>query len=274
MREKIEKKIGFLGAGNMAEALLSGIADKSVPHNRIFAYDPDRRRLDYISRKYRINAVHSNGDAVKKTDVIFIAVKPNKTAEVLAETADLYSKNQLVISIAAGVKTKKIEQYLCKISVVRSMPNTPALIGKGVFAICPGKYAVEQDVKIAERLLSSCGAVFRVKEKDMDAVTAVSGSGPAYFFLLMEAMTAAGVKLGLPANTAAQLSVQTALGAARMATSGEVDAGELRRRVTSPKGTTEAAIQAFQAGGFEALVENALNAAARRSVELAQELGN
>ncbi|OQA92532.1 MAG: Pyrroline-5-carboxylate reductase [Elusimicrobia bacterium ADurb.Bin231] len=270
MREKIEKKIGFLGAGNMAEALLSGIADKSVPHNRIFAYDPDRRRLDYISRKYRINAVHSNGDAVKKTDVIFIAVKPNKTAEVLAETADLYSKNQLVISIAAGVKTKKIEQYLCKISVVRSMPNTPALIGKGVFAICPGKYAVEQDVKIAERLLSSCGAVFRVKEKDMDAVTAVSGSGPAYLFYLAEMMIESACELGLNRNLSQKLVIHTLIGSSGMLYETGLLPDELRNRVTSKGGTTEAAFKVIQKKNYGSALKRAIMAAAKKSKQMSE----
>ena len=155
------------------------------------------------------------------------------------------------------------------------MPNPPALVRQGVSGLFANSLVSAAQRQQAEQVLAAVGMTLWLDdEAQIDAVTAVSGSGPAYFFLLIEAMSAAGVKLGLPASTAAQLSIQTALGAARMAAGGDVDAGELRRRVTSPNGTTEAAIKTFQAGGFEKLVEQALQAAAARSVELAHELGN
>jgi pyrroline-5-carboxylate reductase len=158
--------------------------------------------------------------------------------------------------------------------IVRCMPNTPALLRQGVSGLFATAQVNAQQRQQAQELLSAVGvALWLDEEQQLDAVTAVSGSGPAYFFLLIEAMTAAGVKLGLPADIAAQLTLQTALGAAHMAVASDVDAAELRRRVTSPAGTTEAAIKSFQAGGFEALVEKALGAAAHRSAEMAEQLG-
>lgn len=158
--------------------------------------------------------------------------------------------------------------------IVRCMPNTPALLRQGVSGLFATAQVSTEQRQQAETLLSAVGLVLWLEtEQQLDAVTAVSGSGPAYFFLLIEAMTAAGEKLGLPRETAARLTLQTALGAAHMAVSSDVDAAELRRRVTSPAGTTEAAIKSFQAGGFEALVEKALGAAAHRSAEMAEQLG-
>jgi pyrroline-5-carboxylate reductase len=182
--------------------------------------------------------------------------------------------NQLVVSIAAGITCASMNKWLGEHPIVRCMPNTPALLRQGVSGLYATARVSSEQREQAGQLLSAVGIVLWLDdEKQLDAVTAVSGSGPAYFFLLIEAMTAAGEKLGLPRETAAQLTLQTALGAALMATGSDVDAAELRRRVTSPAGTTEAAIKSFQAGGFEALVETALTAAAHRSAEMAEQLG-
>jgi pyrroline-5-carboxylate reductase len=182
--------------------------------------------------------------------------------------------NQLVVSIAAGITCASMNNWLGAQPIVRCMPNTPALLRQGVSGLFATAEVNAEQRQQAEELLSAVGiALWLNEEQQLDAVTAVSGSGPAYFFLLIEAMTAAGVKLGLPADIAAQLTLQTALGAAHMAVASDVDAAELRRRVTSPAGTTEAAIKSFQAGGFEALVEKALGAAAHRSAEMAEQLG-
>jgi pyrroline-5-carboxylate reductase len=181
---------------------------------------------------------------------------------------------QLVVSIAAGITCASMNKWLGEHPIVRCMPNTPALLRQGVSGLYATARVSSEQREQAGQLLSAVGIVLWLDdEKQLDAVTAVSGSGPAYFFLLIEAMTAAGEKLGLPRETAAQLTLQTALGAALMATGSDVDAAELRRRVTSPAGTTEAAIKSFQAGGFEALVETALTAAAHRSAEMAEQLG-
>ncbi|MNT13820.1 Pyrroline-5-carboxylate reductase [compost metagenome] len=184
-------------------------------------------------------------------------------------------EGQLVVSIAAGITCASLAAWLGPRPIVRCMPNTPALVGQGASGLYANAEVSAAQREQAEELLSAVGiALWLDEEKLVDAVTAVSGSGPAYFFLLIEAMTAAGVKLGLPRETAAKLTLQTALGAAHMAVNSDVDAAELRRRVTSPAGTTEAAIKSFQANGFEALVEQALGAAAHRSAEMAEQLGN
>ena len=191
-----------------------------------------------------------------------------------AALAPSLTGNPLIVSIAAGIPCASLEHWLGPKAIVRCMPNTPALLRQGVSGLFANAQVSPAQRAQAEQLLSAVGVpLWLDEEKLIDAVTAVFGSGPAYFFLLIEAMTAAGEQLGLPRETAAQLALQTALGAARMATESDVDAAELRRRVTSPNGTTEAAIKAFQAGGFESLVQQALNAAAARSAELAEQLG-
>ena len=182
----------------------------------------------------------------------------------------------MLVSIAAGISCDSLQRWLGPRpqAIVRCMPNTPALLRQGVSGLFANAQVSAEQKAQAEQLLSAVGMALWLDEEHLiDAVTAVSGSGPAYFFLLIEAMTAAGQQLGLPRETAAQLTLQTALGAARMACESDVEAAELRRRVTSPNGTTEAAIKAFQAGGFEQLVQQALNAAAQRSAELAEQLG-
>jgi len=182
----------------------------------------------------------------------------------------------LIVSIAAGISCDSLQRWLGPRpqAIVRCMPNTPALLRQGVSGLFANAQVSAEQKAQAEQLLSAVGMALWLDEEHLiDAVTAVSGSGPAYFFLLIEAMTAAGQQLGLPRETAAQLTLQTALGAARMVCESDVEAAELRRRVTSPNGTTEAAIKAFQAGGFEQLVQQALNAAAQRSAELAEQLG-
>jgi pyrroline-5-carboxylate reductase len=193
---------------------------------------------------------------------------------VCQELASQLGAGQLIVSIAAGISCASLENWLGARAVVRCMPNTPALLRQGVSGLYANSLVSAAQRQQAEQLLGAVGlALWLDQEQLIDAVTAVSGSGPAYFFLMMEAMTAAGEKLGLARATAAQLALHTALGAARMAVASDVDAGELRRRVTSPAGTTEAAVKTFQAGGFEALVEQAMNAAAQRSAELAEQLG-
>jgi pyrroline-5-carboxylate reductase len=268
-------RIAFIGAGNMAASLIGGLRAQGMPATQICASDPGAEQRARIASELGIELHADNAQAAKGADLIVLAVKPQVMKAVCLDLAPHLQANQLIVSIAAGISCASLNAWLGSVALVRCMPNTPALVRQGVSGLFANPQVTASQREQAETLLNAVGMTLWLDdEAQIDAVTAVSGSGPAYFFLLMEAMTAAGVKLGLPANVAAQLSVQTALGAARMAASGEVDAGELRRRVTSPKGTTEAAINTFQAGGFEALVENALNAAAKRSVELAHELGN
>lgn len=274
-----QPRIAFIGAGNMAASLIGGLRAQGVPAERIRASDPGAEQRAKISAEHGIFICADNAEAVAGADVIVLAVKPQVMKSVCQALAPHLTEGQLIVSIAAGIPCDSLERWLGEQAaavpaIVRCMPNTPALLGQGVSGLYATARVSAEQRQQAEQLLSAVGvALWLDDEQQIDAVTAVSGSGPAYFFLLIEAMTAAGEQLGLPRETAAQLTLQTALGAARMALESEVDAAELRRRVTSPNGTTEAAIKSFQAGGFEALVHQALNAAATRSAELAEQLG-
>jgi len=267
-------RIAFIGAGNMAASLIGGLRAKGLDATQIRASDPGDETRARVNAEHGIEVFADNAEAIQGADVIVMAVKPQAMKAVCEAIRPSLKPNQLVVSIAAGITCASMNNWLGDQPVVRCMPNTPALLRQGVSGLfATGQVTAEQREQ-AQELLSAVGiALWLNEEQQLDAVTAVSGSGPAYFFLLIEAMTAAGVKLGLPAEIAAQLTVQTALGAAHMAVASDVDAAELRRRVTSPAGTTEAAIKSFQAGGFEALVEKALGAAAHRSAEMAEQLG-
>lgn len=268
-------RIAFIGAGNMAASLIGGLRAQGMSAAQICASEPGAEQRARIAAEHGISVYESNEQAIKGADLIVLAVKPQVMKTVCQALAAHLQANQLIVSIAAGISCASLSNWLGPQPLVRCMPNTPALVRQGVSGLFANQQVSSIQREQAEQVLSAVGMVLWLdNEAQIDAVTAVSGSGPAYFFLLIEAMSAAGVQLGLTPETATQLSIQTALGAARMAVSSDVDAGELRRRVTSPNGTTEAAIKTFQAGGFAALVEKALTAAATRSVELANELGN
>ena len=267
-------RIAFIGAGNMAASLIGGLRAKGLDAAQIRASDPGEQTRARVSAEHGIEVFADNAEAIQGVDVIVLAVKPQAMKAVCEAIRPSLAPNQLVVSIAAGITCASMKNWLGAQPIVRCMPNTPALLRQGVSGLFATSEVSAEQRQQAEELLSAVGiALWLNEEQQLDAVTAVSGSGPAYFFLLIEAMTAAGVKRGLPADIAAQLTVQTALGAAHMAVASDVDAAELRRRVTSPAGTTEAAIKSFQAGGFEALVEKALGAAAHRSAEMAEQLG-
>ena len=267
-------RIAFIGAGNMAASLIGGLRAQGLDAAQIRASDPGAETRSRVRAEHAIEVFEDNAQAIADADVIVLAVKPQVMKSVCQSLQANLQDGQLIVSIAAGITCASLQDWLGPRPVVRCMPNTPALLRQGV----SGLYATEQvsaeQRQQAEELLSAVGtALWLEHEQQLDAVTAVSGSGPAYFFLLIEAMTAAGEKLGLPRETASQLTLQTALGAAQMAVASDVDAAELRRRVTSPAGTTEAAIKSFQGNAFEAIVEQALQAAATRSAELAEQLG-
>jgi pyrroline-5-carboxylate reductase len=267
-------RIAFIGAGNMAASLIGGLRAKGLEAAHIRASDPGAETRAKVNAEHGIEVFADNADAIQGADVIVLAVKPQAMKAVCEAIRPSLKPNQLVVSIAAGITCASMNNWLGAQPIVRCMPNTPALLRQGVSGLYATAEVNAEQRQQAQELLSAVGiALWLDEEQQLDAVTAVSGSGPAYFFLLIEAMTAAGVKLGLPADVAAQLTLQTALGAAHMAVASDVDAAELRRRVTSPAGTTEAAIKSFQAGGFEALVETALGAAAHRSAEMAEQLG-
>lgn len=267
-------RIAFIGAGNMAASLIGGLRAKGLDASMIRASDPGEETRKRVSAEHGVETFADNAQAVEGVDVIVLAVKPQAMKSVCEALRPHLKPHQLVVSIAAGITCASMNSWLGAQPIVRCMPNTPALLRQGVSGLFATAQVSAEQRQQAEELLSAVGlALWLDTEQQLDAVTAVSGSGPAYFFLLIEAMTAAGEKLGLSREIAAQLTLQTALGAAHMAVSSDVDAAELRRRVTSPAGTTEAAIKSFQAGGFEALVEKALGAAAHRSAEMAEQLG-
>ncbi|QJC82210.1 pyrroline-5-carboxylate reductase [Pseudomonas umsongensis] len=267
-------RIAFIGAGNMAASLIGGLRAKGLEAAQIRASDPGEETRARVSAEHGIEVFADNAQAIEGADVVVLAVKPQAMKAVCEALRPSLKPGQLVVSIAAGITCASMNNWLGAQPIVRCMPNTPALLRQGVSGLFATNQVTAEQRQHAQELLSAVGvALWLDEEQQLDAVTAVSGSGPAYFFLLIEAMTAAGVKLGLPADIAAQLTLQTALGAAHMAVSSDVDAAELRRRVTSPAGTTEAAIKSFQANGFEALVEKALGAAAHRSAEMAEQLG-
>ena len=266
--------IAFIGAGNMASSLIGGLRAKGLDAAQIRASDPGADTRAKVAAEHGIEVFADNAQAVANADVIVIAVKPQAMKAVCQDLRPHLKPHQLLVSIAAGITCTSLLNWLGEQPLVRCMPNTPALLGKGVSGLYATAAVTSEQRQQADELLSAVGLVVWVdQEAQIDAVTAVSGSGPAYFFLLIEAMTDTGVKLGLTREVAEQLAQQTALGAAHMAVGSDVDAAELRRRVTSPAGTTEAAIKSFQASGFEAMVEKALSAAAHRSAEMAEQLG-
>lgn len=267
-------RIAFIGAGNMAISLIGGLIARGVPAEQLIASDPYAEQRERLSREQGVRAVEDNAEALAGADLVVLAVKPQVMQAVCQALAPALPAHALIVSIAAGIPCASLERWLGARPIVRCMPNTPALLHAGASGLYANAATSEAQREQAENLLEAVGlTLWLADEAQLDAVTAVSGSGPAYFFLLMEAMSAAGERLGLDADTASLLARQTAFGAARMALVSELSPAELRRRVTSPGGTTEAAIRTFQDGGFEALVEAALKAAAQRSAEMAEQLG-
>lgn len=266
----LNKKIGFIGAGNMAEALMSGILKTGLVNTtHLMASDISNARRKYISKKLKINTVDNNIDIIKHNDVIIFAVKPNMIKPILQEIGLSITTRHLLISIAAGIRIAMIEKYLKgKIPVIRIMPNTPALVLAGISAISKGTHAKQMHLKLAEELLAAVGKVVILPEKLLDIVTGLSGSGPAYVFEFIDALSAAGIKKGLSRDIALLLSAQTVFGAAKMVLETGEHPAILRDKVTSPGGTTLSGLHALENGEFRAAVMNAITAATRRAKEL------
>ncbi len=274
MADSIAGKVAFIGAGNMARCLVGGLIRHGYPATSIVAADPDVGQRSNIAA-LGVATFDSNERAVEGATSVVLAVKPQLARVVVQRLQYSLSEAQLLISIAAGVPSYALAKWCSSpIGIVRCMPNTPALYGAGVTAMFANDCTTPQQRIAAESILSAVGDVIWVEgESAIDAVTAVSGSGPAYFFYLMEAMIDAGVELGLDEATARALTLKTAYGAAVMANEGDLAPGALRRNVTSPGGTTERAISVLDAGGCKPLIERAVRDAALRSVELAEEFG-
>jgi pyrroline-5-carboxylate reductase len=265
-------ELGILGAGNMAEAIARGVlrANRLKPE-QIIAADVAPARRQLFTEQLKIKAVEDNAEVARQSRVILLSVKPQQSQAALAGIGGVLSPDALVISIMAGVSTRFIETALGggkPWRVIRTMPNTPMLVGHGVVGVAPGKHATQQDIAHTHHLFEAAADVVDVTEDKIDAVTAVSGSGPAYVFFLVEQMIKAGTELGLTDVQARQLATKTALGAATMLSTSTDSPVELRRKVTSPGGTTQAAITHMESQGFAQIVGDAIKAAEKRSKEL------
>ncbi len=267
--------IGFIGVGNMGYALIKGLINSGYPTENIKACDLNKDLLQKRSKEFGINVYINNAELLKTCDVVLLAVKPQVLTEVCKELRDSIEPNHLVISIVAGIRANDINRWLGgEFALVRAMPNTPALMQQGITGMFANKLVSDEQKSIVSTILSTVGQCFWVKEEKLiDAITAISGSGPAYFFLLMQSMTQAAIALGLDKETASALSVQTAYGASTMAVESGEDPQTLRLNVTSPNGTTQAAIESFQDQNFEGIVATATRAAYDRAHEISIELG-
>lgn len=269
-------RICFIGGGNMARSLIGGLIADGLDPSSVSVADPDADQRAALEAAFAITAHASNRDAVRAAETIVLAVKPQVLRGVALELAPILADREvLVLSIAAGVRASDLARWIGEdCAIVRAMPNTPALLGCGISGLVANASTSPAQRETAESILRAVGAVIWFDdEAAIDAVTAVSGSGPAYFFLFMECIAAAGRRLGLDAATARLLTVETAIGAGRMALESAEDLATLRRRVTSPGGTTEAALEVLGNGTLRDLVDDAIGNAQRRSVELAAQFG-
>jgi pyrroline-5-carboxylate reductase len=265
--------ITFIGGGNMASSLIGGLLDTGIASNQIRVADIHSQPL---AARFPVQCYTDNLAAIANVQVIVLAVKPQILPEVTKSIATaIPSPSPLFISIAAGIRLTDLNRWLGEqVPIVRVMPNTPALVKSSASALVAGQHVNSEQHELAENILRAVGLTLWLEdEAQMDAVTALSGSGPAYFFLLMEVLEKAGVKLGLPQECARLLTLQTAFGAAKMALESQEDATTLRARVTSKGGTTEQAINQLQQGGLQALFDQALTAAQQRAISLANQLG-
>lgn len=266
--------LAFVGGGNMARSLVGGAIEAGVAAANIRIGEPSAKQRARLAAEFGVACTDSNGDAVDGADLVVIAVKPQVAAEAVRAITSRIDGRALVVSIMAGIRSNDLRRWLgAGPSIVRCMPNTPALIGFGMTALYAAPGLPDAARERATALLDAVGeTVWIDREDQLDAVTAVSGSGPAYFFLVAEALQAAGIAAGLPSDVAATLARQTARGAAEMAAAGG-DVAELRRQVTSPGGTTAAAVAVLEASGLRDAFARAVDAAAARSRELADEFG-
>lgn len=269
-------QICFIGAGNMAQSLIGGLIASGYAKDKIYATDPTVEQRNQITERFGIKCFANNAEAVANSEIVVLAVKPQILESVCSDLSTVVTqKKPLIISVAAGIRSNTIDAWLgADNAIVRTMPNTPALIQTGATGLFANNTVSEEQKSQAEHIMRAAGlTVWVQEEKQLDAVTALSGSGPAYYFLFMEAMEQAGQTLGLDEKTAHLLTLQTALGAAKMVLESHQDCATLRQNVTSPNGTTERAINSFEDNNLRDLVFQAMQSANDRAVELADELG-
>ncbi len=268
------KKTAFIGAGNMAEAMVRGLlASENFKKNDIMLSDVDPRRLSYLSSQYGVATTSDNGEAVKKSDIVVFSVKPQVISKVCREVKNVATRDKLYVSIAAGVGCSSIKRLVGReIKLARVMPNTPSLVLEGASCVHFGEGFSGEEEDLILEILGSLGKAFRVESESlMDAVTALSGSGPAFVSIFIEALCDGAVKMGLPRKLATDLAAQTVLGTSKMIQEGAGHPAEIKDMVTSPGGTTASGIHSLERGGFRAAVISAIESAARRSAELSGE---
>jgi len=265
----LDRTIAFLGAGNMAEAMIKGLIRAGAKPAMLTATARRKERLEELQRAFSIRTTQDNLAAAKEAEVVVLAVKPQALAKLLILIAPAIDPQKLVISIAAGVPIAALERKLGNgARIVRAMPNTPALVSSGACALSGGEHATEQDLALAQTIFNAVGITTVVEESLLDAVTGLSGSGPAFIFLVIEALSDAGVKVGLPRQTALKLAAQTVLGSAKLLIETGTHPGHLKDQVTSPGGTAIAGLHTLEAGGLRTTLMNAVEAATRRAREL------
>lgn len=262
--------LGFIGAGKMAEAIARGL-DKSgvLPSSRMRTAHARQPRREAFS-SFGVTIVESNSKVVEECDVIVLGVKPPYVKEVLLDLKPIFSKDKLLVSIAAGIKLKDLEEWAGNARVVRVMPNTPCLVGETAAVMSLGEKATAEDEKLLKLIFEAVGKIWTAKEKLLDAVTGLSGSGPAYIYIAIEALADGGVAAGLPRELALSLASQTVLGAAKMVIDTKKNPGQLKDEVASPAGTTITGLHELEKGGFRATLMSAVIAATKRSEELSK----
>ncbi|MBP1720129.1 MAG: Delta-1-pyrroline-5-carboxylate reductase [Deltaproteobacteria bacterium] len=270
----MEKLMGIMGGGNMGEALIAGVIQSGLLTPReILFHEPRPERAKYLQEKFEVTPVASNSQLPSRASTLILAVKPQTVPEVLPEIGSLLTPHHLLISICAGVPLSYIRSFFPRpVRMVRAMPNTPALIQKGATALAPSPEARPEDISTAEGIFQAVGITVLVKESQMDAVTGLSGSGPAWVFAVIEALAAGGVKEGLSQDVALNLTTQTVLGAAHLIQATGKHPATLRDQVCTPGGTTMAGLYAMEEGGLRLALMNAVIAATKRSKELGEAL--
>jgi len=274
MKKLTDLKVRFVGAGNMATSLIGGLLNRGFMPSQITASDPGGHQRQAVTEKFGVQTFGENNSHFGIPDVVILAVKPQIMKKISLDIAgSIFETNALVISIAAGIKIEHLEQWLSPATaIVRTMPNTPALIGEGATGLFANNNVTKEQMHLTEGIMDSVGISHWVDEEfKIDVVTALSGSGPAYFFLFMEYMQKTAVELGLNPEVAAKLVEQTALGSAILAQRSPDDVSVLREKVTSPNGTTEAALKSFESNGLEEIIKQAINAANDRSIQLSKD---
>lgn len=269
----LERTIAFLGAGNMAEAIIKGLlrAGTARPEG-IIATGRRTERLEELKRAYGIRTSQDNLASAREAEIVVLSVKPQAMDKLVVQVAPALDHRKLVISVAAGVPIAALERRLgAGARIIRTMPNTPSLVGAGACALARGEHASEEDLAVASRIFQAVGTTTVVEENLLDAVTGLSGSGPAYVFLVIEALSDAGVKVGLPRYTALKLAAQTVLGSAQLLIETNAHPGQLKDQVTSPGGTAIAGLHTLEAGGLRTTLINAVEAATRRARELGEQ---